>query len=68
MYDGETVGVLQSSTKEVHTMFETLFSRPDAIQRHHNGPLAVERAAYLAQLAAQPEFENRTHIQVRFLH
>jgi integrase/recombinase XerD len=34
-------------------MFATLFSRPDAIQRHHNGPLAVERAAYLAQLAAQ---------------
>jgi hypothetical protein len=27
-------------------MFETLFSRPDAIQRHHNSPLAVERAAY----------------------
>ena len=28
-------------------MFETLFSRPDAIARHHNGPLAVERTAYL---------------------
>lgn len=34
-------------------MFETLFSRPAAIQCHHTGPLADERAAYLAQLAAQ---------------
>ncbi|WP_089935687.1 site-specific integrase [Candidatus Entotheonella palauensis] len=34
-------------------MFETLFSRPAAIQRHHTGPYAKERRAYLAQLAAQ---------------
>src|SRR5207245_7604034 len=33
-------------------MFETLFSRPCAIQRHRSGPLAVERTAYLEQLAA----------------
>lgn len=44
-------------------MFETLFSRPDAIQRHHNGPLAVERAAYLAQLAAQGT--PRTTLRIR---
>jgi site-specific recombinase XerD len=61
--DGETVGVLQSSTKEVHTMFETLFSRPDAIARHHNGPLAVERTAYLTQLAAQGT--PRTTLRIR---
>ena len=34
-------------------MFETLFSRPCAIQRHRSGFLATERTAYLAQLAAQ---------------
>ena len=34
-------------------MFETLFSRPAAIQRHHTGPYADERVAYLEQLAAQ---------------
>lgn len=34
-------------------MFETLFSRPPAIQRHRAGPLAVERAAYLETLADQ---------------
>lgn len=34
-------------------MFETLFSRPCAIQRHRSGFLAPERTAYLAQLAAQ---------------
>ena len=34
-------------------MFERLFSRPSAIQCHHTGPLADERAAYLTQLAAQ---------------
>jgi site-specific recombinase XerD len=34
-------------------MFETLFSRPAAIQRHHTGPYANERMAYLAQLVAQ---------------
>ena len=44
-------------------MFETLFSRPDAIQRHYNGPLAVERAAYLAQLAAQGT--PRTTLRIR---
>jgi len=44
-------------------MFETLFSRPDAIQRHHNGPLAGERAAYLAQLAAQGT--PRTTLRIR---
>ena len=44
-------------------MFETLFSRPDAIQRHHNGPLAAERAAYLAQLAAQGT--PRTTLRIR---
>src|SRR4030095_15115898 len=34
-------------------MFDTLFSRPCAIQRHRSGFLATERTAYLAQLAAQ---------------
>jgi len=34
-------------------MFETLFSRPPAIQRHRAGPLAVERATYLDMLAVQ---------------
>ncbi len=34
-------------------MFETLFSRPAAIRRHHTGPYADERTAYLKQLAAQ---------------
>jgi site-specific recombinase XerD len=34
-------------------MFETLFSRPFAIQRHRSGPFAVERTSYLEQLAAQ---------------
>jgi site-specific recombinase XerD len=34
-------------------MFDTLFSRPCAIQRHRSGFLATERMAYLAQLAAQ---------------
>ena len=34
-------------------MFETLFSRPAAIQRHYTGPYANEWAAYLEQLAAQ---------------
>ncbi len=34
-------------------MFETLFSRSTAIQRHRVGPLAGERAAYLETLADQ---------------
>ena len=34
-------------------MCERLFSRPAAIQCHHTGPLADERTAYLARLAAQ---------------
>ena len=34
-------------------MFETLFSRPAAIQRHRGGPLAVERTAYIEALAGQ---------------
>src|SRR6266576_3906847 len=49
--------------KEVHTMFETLFSRPSAIQRHRSGPLAVERTVYLEQLAAQGT--TRTTLQIR---
>jgi len=44
-------------------MFETLFSRPSAIQRHRSGPLAVERTAYLEQLAAQST--ARTTLQIR---
>ena len=44
-------------------MFETLFSRPCAIQRHRSGPLAVERTAYLEQLAAQGT--ARTTVQIR---
>ncbi len=34
-------------------MFETLFTRPGALRRHREGPLAAERAAYLSELAAQ---------------
>ena len=33
-------------------MFESLFSRPNAIQRHRSGPLAAERRAFLERLAA----------------
>lgn len=32
-------------------MFEILFSRPSAVKRHLNAPLAAERAAYLKKLA-----------------
>jgi site-specific recombinase XerD len=38
---------------EVHTMFETLFSYPAVLRRHQDGPLAVERSAYLDGLAAR---------------
>jgi hypothetical protein len=34
-------------------MFETLFSRPPAIQRQRTGPLAVERVTYIKDLADQ---------------
>lgn len=34
-------------------MFETLFTRPGALRRHREGPLAAERASYLKELAAQ---------------
>ena len=34
-------------------MFETLFTYPRVLRRHREGPLAEERAAYLAELAAQ---------------
>src|SRR5947208_16539813 len=44
-------------------MFERLFSRPAAIQCHHTGPLADERTAYLARLAAQGT--PRTTLRIR---
>ncbi len=34
-------------------MFETLFTYPRVLRRHRDGPLAVERAKYLSELAAQ---------------
>ena len=34
-------------------MFETLFTYPKVVRRHRDGPLANERAAYLAKRAAQ---------------
>jgi len=34
-------------------MFEILFSRPSAVKRHREAPLAAKRAAYLKQLADQ---------------
>ncbi len=34
-------------------MFEKLFTRPGALRRHREGPLATERAEYLSTLAAQ---------------
>lgn len=34
-------------------MFETLFTYPGVLQRHREGPLAAERAAYLNELAAK---------------
>ena len=34
-------------------MFETLFTYPAVLRRHKEGPLAVERARYLTDLAAQ---------------
>ena len=44
-------------------MFETLFSRPFALQRHRSGPFAVERTSYLEQLAAQET--PRTTMRIR---
>lgn len=34
-------------------MFDTLFRYPAVLRRHRDGPLATERAAYLARLSAQ---------------
>ena len=34
-------------------MFETLFTYPAVLRRHREGPLAAERAAYLAEVTAQ---------------
>jgi integrase/recombinase XerD len=34
-------------------MFETLFTYPSVLRRHREGPLAAERAGYLAHLATQ---------------
>ena len=34
-------------------MFDQLFRYPVVVRRHHDGPLATERAAYLASCAAQ---------------
>lgn len=34
-------------------MFETLFTYPQVLRRHQEGPLAAERAAYLSDLVAQ---------------
>ncbi|MGO8915363.1 MAG: tyrosine-type recombinase/integrase [Stellaceae bacterium] len=34
-------------------MFDRLFRYPAIVRRHHDGPLAAERGAYLASLAAQ---------------
>jgi hypothetical protein len=34
-------------------LFDQLFRYPATVRRHHDGPLATERAAYLASLAAQ---------------
>ena len=34
-------------------MFETLFTYPAVLRRHKEGPLAVERARYLTDLAAK---------------
>jgi integrase/recombinase XerD len=34
-------------------LFDQLFRYPAVVRRHHDGPLATERAAYLASLAAQ---------------
>jgi hypothetical protein len=42
-----------SFPKEVTTMFELLFSRPCAVKRHQDAPLAAERAAYLKKLVDQ---------------
>ena len=39
--------------KEAHAMFETLFTYPAVLRRHKEGPLAVERARYLTDLAAK---------------
>jgi hypothetical protein len=44
-------------------MYEALFSRSAAIQRHRDGPLAAERVAYLESLAAQGT--PRTTIRIR---
>ena len=34
-------------------MFEALFTYPAVLRRHKEGPLAVERARYLTDLAAK---------------
>lgn len=44
-------------------MYEALFSRPAAMQRHRDGPLAAERVAYLESLAAQGT--PRTTMRIR---
>ena len=44
-------------------MYEALFSRPVAIQRHRDGPLAAARVAYLESLAAQGT--PRTTMRIR---
>jgi site-specific recombinase XerD len=44
-------------------MYEALFSRPAAVQRHCEGPLAAERVSYLESLAAQGT--PRTTIRIR---
>jgi integrase/recombinase XerD len=41
------------SEKEVHPMFETLFTYPAVLRRHREAPLANERQTFLCELAAQ---------------
>jgi len=42
--------MVESSSKEVHTMFENIFSYPAVLRRHRRGPLASERLEYLQYL------------------
>jgi integrase/recombinase XerD len=48
-------------------MFETLFSTDGALARHHNGPLATERARYLQHCADQGSTLNSLRNKARLI-
>jgi len=61
---------VESYLTEVATLFETLFSRPIAVKRHRDAPLAVERVAYLTMLVnrgAAPSVVRRSAFVCRWI-